>query len=217
MFLDRGWRRGQPFVHRRLTPATGAVTVNGMTGWEQRLLAVFDDLEQQAEGLALAERDARVADLSRSGYAELDLLSRLHGAVGRRVVVSVAGVGPLRVSVVRVGTDWLLVDDDTHEWVVRLPAVEELRGLPDRAVEEAGRPLTAALGLGSVLRSIAADAVPVVVHGTGGTVLRARLRRVGADFVELGVDGGTDREAGSDSSEDVAVLPWHAIAALRRG
>lgn len=175
-----------------------------MTGWEQRLFAVFDDLEQQAEGLALAERDARVADLAREGYAGIDLLARLHGAVGAEVTLRLAGLGPLRCTLLRVGPDWLLAGAEGQEWLVRLAAVEELRGLPDRAVDPVRRPPTARLGLGSVLRSIAADADPVVVHRTGGETLRARVRRVGADFVEV-------------ESEGVAVLPWHAIAAVRRG
>ena len=188
-----------------------------MTGWEQRLLAVFDDLEQQAEGLALAERDARVADLSRAGYAELDLLSRLHGSVGHTLVLGVAGVGRLHGTVVRVGAGWLLTDDGSHEWLVRQAALEEVRGLPEGAVDEARRPATARLGLGSVLRSIAEDAAPVVVHGTGGGVLRALLRRVGADFVEVEVDGSIDPAAGSGRDGSVAVVPWSAIAAVRRG
>jgi hypothetical protein len=188
-----------------------------MTGWEQRLLAVFDDLEQQAEGLALAERDARVADLSRAGYAELDLLSRLHGAVGHAVVLSVAGLGRLRGTVVRVGTGWLLADDGHHEWLVVLDALEEVRGLPERAVDEAGRPATARLGLASVLRSIAADAEPVVLHGASGGARRARLRRVGADFVELEADPLTDPAGRSGRDEAPAVVPFHAIAAVRRG
>ena len=51
------------------------------------------------------------------------------GVVGERVMFSVAGVGRLRGAVVRVGADWLLADDGTHEWLVRLAAVEEVRGL----------------------------------------------------------------------------------------
>jgi len=190
---------------------------DAMTGWEERLLAVFDDLEQQAEGLALAERDAQVADLSRAGYAELDLLSRLHGAVGHAVVLSVAGLGRLRGTVVRVGSGWLLTDDGHHEWLVSQAALEEVRGLPERAVDEAGRPATARLGLASVLRSIAADATPVVLHGTGGGVRRARLRRVAADFVELEADALTDPAGRSGRDEALAVVPFHAIAAVRRG
>lgn len=217
MFLDSERPRRQPFVHRRLTGAGATATVTLMTGWEQRLLAVFDDLEQQAEGLALAERDARVTDLSRVGYAELELLARLHGAVGHTVALGVTGVGRLHGTVVRVGTGWLLTDDGSHEWLVRQAALEEVRGLPEGAVDEAGRPATARLGLGSVLRSIAADAAPVVLHGTGGGLLRARLRRVGADFVELEVDGPADPGGGSGRDGTLAVVPWHAIAAVRRG
>ncbi len=187
-----------------------------MTGWEQRLLAVFDDLEQQAEGLALAERDAQVAELSRAGYAELDLLSRLHGAVGHAVELSVTGLGRLRGTVLRVGAGWLLTDDGHHEWLVRQAALAELRGLPERALDEAARPVTARLGLSALLRSIAEDAEPVVVHGTGGDVRRARLRRVAADFVELEGDP-VAALPGRSGHAALAVVPFHAIAAVRRG
>jgi hypothetical protein len=184
-----------------------------VVSWEQRLLALFDDLEQQAEGLALAERDGRVADLSRAGYGELDLLSRLHGAVGCPVLVRVTGLGQLRGTVVRVGADWLLADDGRHEWLVRLAAVEGVGGLPDRAVDPAARPVTARLGLGSVLRSVAEDAAPVVVHRVGGATRRARVRRVGRDFVELGPDEPAPAGPVADQLE---VVPFAAVAAVRK-
>ncbi len=38
-------------------------------GWEQRLLTVFDDLEQQAAAAFGAEREAEVAERARSEYA----------------------------------------------------------------------------------------------------------------------------------------------------
>ncbi|HEX4978385.1 MAG TPA: hypothetical protein VFV40_11015 [Nocardioides sp.] len=186
-----------------------------MSGWERRLLDVFDDLEQQAEGLALAERDARVADLARAEYGEVDLLSRLHAGVGRLLTLSVIGLGRLRGTAARVGADWLMVDDGVHEWLVRLAALEEVRGLPDRAVGTQGRAVTARLGLGSVLRSVAADAVPVVVHGTTGRVQRARLGRVGADFVELDT-ADADASGGDLPDPGPTVVPWGVIAAVRR-
>src|SRR5438128_2529587 len=60
--------------------------------WRDRLWDVLDDLEQQAEGLALAARDAEVAEQSRAEYARVDLSARLHGSLGRRLTLGVRGV-----------------------------------------------------------------------------------------------------------------------------
>ena len=89
--------------------------------WEERLLALFDDLEQQAEGLALSARDAEVAELGRAEYAQVDLASRLHGSVGRRVGLVVEGLGRLDAVLARVGAEWCLADE-------RLPVLLHLRG-----------------------------------------------------------------------------------------
>ena len=69
--------------------------------WEERLLDLFDDLEQQAEGLALAERDALVAEQSRSEYAAVALADRLHASVGTRLLLDVGGFGALDGRLVR--------------------------------------------------------------------------------------------------------------------
>ena len=53
--------------------------------WERELLDLFEDLEHQAEGLALTDRDAEVAELARSEYAEIDLAARVHASVGQPV------------------------------------------------------------------------------------------------------------------------------------
>ena len=111
--------------------------------WEERLLAVFDDLEQQAEGLALGARDAEVAELGRAEYAAVDVAARLHGALGSRLRLTVTGLGALDGRLARVGSDWLLLDTGTHEWLVRLDALAELRGLGERALDQPHRPPTA--------------------------------------------------------------------------
>lgn len=172
--------------------------------WEERLLAVFDDLEQQAEGLALGARDAEVAELGRSEYAGVDLAARLHGAPGSRVRLVVDGIGRLDGRVARAGSDWLLLEADPHEWLLRFAALTEVRGLGERAVDERHRAATARLGLGSALRGVAEERDPVLVHRRDGTVLRGTPRRVGADFVELAEESG------------VVVLPFGALAGVRR-
>jgi hypothetical protein len=174
--------------------------------WEERLLALFDDLEQQADGLALAERDALVAEQTRAEYAQVELGARLAGSVGGRVWLDVLGVGGLDGVLRRTGAGWLVLEAGSGAWVVLLPAVRRVRGLSDAAVDVAARPLTARLGVVSALRGLAETRLECALHGTDGQVTRAVLGRVGRDFAEVRpVDG------------PVEVVPFAAIAALRSG
>jgi hypothetical protein len=183
--------------------------------WEERLLAMFEDLEQQAEGLALSARDAEVAELGRAEYAQVELAARLHGSAGDRVGLAVTGVGVLEATLARVGPDWCLVDDGAHEWLLRLPAVTRVRGLGERAVDARHRSIGARLSFGSVLRGVADEGVPVLVYLLDGGTLRGAVRRVGADFLEV-------RERAEDAWGDAAparleVVAFSAVAAVRRG
>ena len=177
--------------------------------WDNRLAGhfdgLFDDLEQQAEGLALGARDADVAEQRRWEYAQVDLPSRLFASVGDRLLVSVAGVGAVDAWLRRAGDGWLLLDAGSQEWIVRLAAVGSLRGLADRAVAAPARSVTARLGLGSALRGVAETRADAVLHRTDGSLLRGVLGRVGADFVEVRTG-----EAGT-----VEVVPFGALAAVR--
>ncbi len=175
--------------------------------WDDHLAGVFEDLEQQAEGLVLAERDAEVAELSRAEYAAVDLAGRLHGSLGHALGLGVIGVGSLQGILSRVGAGWCLLDAGSTEWVVRLAAVGWLRGLGERAVPEQARPLPSRLGLASALRSVAELRLEAVVHRVDGSSTRGILVRVGADVVDLGTG-----EAGSGRVETV---PFAAIAAVR--
>ena len=174
--------------------------------WEERLLDLFDDLEQQADGLALAERDALVVEQSRAEYAEVDLASRLAASVGGRVRLDVQGVGGLDGVLRRTGDGWLVLEAGGRAWVVVLAAVRRARGLSDGAVDAAARPLTTRLGLASALRGLAEGRSETVVHGPDGQVTRAVLGRVGRDFVEVRTAEGA-----------VDVVPFTAIAALCSG
>jgi hypothetical protein len=174
--------------------------------WEERLLDLFDDLEQQADGLALAERDALVAEQSRAEYAGVDLAARLAASVGARVWLDVQGVGGLDGVLRRTGDGWLVLGAGAQAWVVRLAAVRRARGLSEGAVDAAARPLTARLGLASALRGLAETRLEAVLHGTDGQVTRAVLGRVGRDFVEVRPADGP-----------VEVVPFAAVAALRSG
>jgi hypothetical protein len=175
--------------------------------WDERLGDLFDDLEQQAEGLALADRDAEVAEQSRAEYARVELAGRLHASVGRRLRATVTGVGPVEAGLARAGTGWCLLEVGRQEWIVPLAAIGSVRGLADRVTPAEARPFTSRLGLSSALRSVSAARVEAVVHSRDGSVTRGVLDRVGADFVEVRVDDGR--------SGYVETMPFHGLAAVR--
>lgn len=178
--------------------------------WDERLAGLFDDLEQQAEGLALADRDAEVAEALRAEYSQVDLASRLFASLGAQLRLTVTGVGAVDGTLRRAGEGWCLLDTGAQEWVVRLAAVTAVRGLVDRGVVPTARPLTARLGLGSVLRGLGEARGETMTHRTDGSLLRGLLGRVGADFVEVVVSDG---EGYVTQVPDV--VPFAALAAVR--
>src|SRR6478609_5267931 len=115
------------------TPAPGRVI--GM-GWEESMFAVFEDLEQQAEGLQLIERDAEVADLTVAEYSRVSLASRLHASLGADLRVRLLGGRVVGGRLARLGEDWFLLVDGSGEWVVRHQGVATVDGLSGKAHSE---------------------------------------------------------------------------------
>lgn len=167
-----------------------------MTG-PSDLGSLFEDLEQQAEGLALEDRDAELADRQEAEFARLSWVARVHGSIGSQVSLTLLGVGPVGGRLLRAGTDWMLVAPP--ERVIRLPAVRTASGLSSRSTVEQARPVIARLGFGAAVRGIRARG-PLVLEMVDGSVLPGRVGRVGADFLE----------------SEGAVVPFSAVAAVRR-
>jgi hypothetical protein len=174
--------------------------------WEQSVLGMLDDLEMQAEGLQLAERAVEVGELSVAHYAEVELVGRLHGSVGRTVRVGTLDGLELHGRLTATGADWVLVSDQ-HGGVafVQLTAVAVLGGLAPSALPEAARPLTARLTLRSALRGLAEDRRQCILHLRGGRTLDGNLIRVGADFAVV-------RQSGTGEQ---LTVPLAAIAVIR--
>ncbi len=183
---------------------------------EGSLHGLFEDLEQQAEGLHLAERDAEVTDRSRAEYSQVTMAARMHASVGGNFSLRVQGVGRLAGVLVRVGSDWCLVRAEPagQEWIVQLRAILEVAGLSPRAVSEPARSVLARLGLGSALRHVAESGAVVVLDCVDGSRRRGTLVRVGADFVEVagGEEPATPHREGDPGR---CVLPFAALAAIR--
>ena len=176
--------------------------------WEERLFEVFDDLEQQAEGLALLARDAEASERARDHYTEVDLGARLHASIGTEVELVVPGGGAVRGRLLRVATGWCLVEPvsaPAQEVIVNLERLLSARGLAPRAAADQVRGVASRLRLGSALRGVAAEQDAVVLVRVDGEVRRGRFGRVGAVFVELVGESGTTE-----------VLPMSALSVVRR-
>ena len=158
--------------------------------WEEELFALLDDLEQQAEALYGADREAELADRSRAEYQQVTLASRLMASVGSPVRLDVTGVGAVEGVLERVGSGWCLVAGGDQDWVVRLEAVGAVRGASDRSVPEVAWSPVASLGLGSALRRLADAGERCVLRLLDGSAHDGVLRRVGADFAEVTVGEG---------------------------
>jgi hypothetical protein len=175
--------------------------------WEESMFAVFDDLEQQAEGLHLVERDAEVADLTAAEYSRVSLGARLHASLGHDLRIRLLGGRVVAGRLARLGDDWLLLADGASEWVVRHQGVVNVSGLSAKAHSEDTWPVVDRLTLRAVLRRLAMDNEPCVVHFCDDQQVEGRIGRVGQDFFELSVGEGADRL--------VQAVPNGAVAALQ--
>ena len=169
------------------------------------MLALFDDLEQQAAGLSLLERDLEVADRTQAEYARVALAGRLHASVGRELTVRLVGGRVTSGRLVRTGPDWLMLTASGSEWVLRTAAVVSVGGLSVRADSEETWSVVDRLGVRTVLRRLAAEASECVVHATDGQQVEGRVGRVGEDFMELHV-----------GHESLHVVPTASMTALQR-
>ncbi len=158
--------------------------------WDDELFAVLEDLEQQAEALYDADREAEVADRSRAEYGSVTLASRLMASLDHEVALEVAGPGRLTGTLRRVATGWLLLEAAGAQWVVLLEAVGSVSGASSRSVPEVAWSPVARLGPRSALRRLAEAGERCVVHRVDGGRSDGVVRRVGKDFCEVEVAPG---------------------------
>lgn len=176
--------------------------------WEQ----LFADLEARFAAAADAELTAEVADRIRSEAARTSLAERLAGATGAVVRVVALGGAAASGTVRRTGPDWvLLVEAHGADVLVPFAAMAAVNGVP-RGVGSpgGGGAVGAGLGLGSVLRAISRDRLPVVVDLVDGTTTGGTVERVGRDHLEL-----ADTLVRGAAAPTVLV-PMTAVAMVRR-
>jgi hypothetical protein len=150
--------------------------------WQQLfadLGAQFDEVE------AVAER-AEASSRARAEVGGVHLVERLGGAVGATIAVRCRGAGQLSGTLVDVGSDWLLVEEDAgREALIAGAAVSAVAGLGRRTAAADGSVVRARLDLRRAVRGLARDRSAVQVVLCDGFSLTGTVDRVGADFVEL--------------------------------
>jgi hypothetical protein len=153
--------------------------------WE----ALFADLEAEVAEEEAAERRSEVADRSRAEVGRLRLIDRLAPALKApgALRVALAGHAVVGGSLRAVGSDWLLLTQDSGpEWLIALAAVQTIQGLGAASAEPGWEGLVGArLDFRVVLRRVVRDRSRVTVGLTSGDAISGRLSRVGADHVEL--------------------------------
>lgn len=151
--------------------------------WQQ----LFDDLEGQAESWERVERDAEVADRTRSEVGQLTLMSRLRSNEGSEVSLRLTTGTSVSGTLLRLGVDWMLLGCP-HETVVPLAGIATVSNLPWGAVSPAGvEVVRSRLTLSSVFRAFAMDRARVTVRLSDQTTVSGTPDRVGRDFVDLAV------------------------------
>jgi hypothetical protein len=178
--------------------------------WE----ALFADLEAEVAEEEAAERRSEVADRSRAEVGRLRLIDRLGSALNAPGALRVALAGHAAVggSLRSVGSDWLLLTQDSGaEWIIAFAAVQTIQGLGAASAEPGWEGLVGArLDIRVALRRVVRDRSRVTVGLSSADVISGRLSRVGADHVELAAEESRlDRGAG-------LTIPLAAIAFVQR-
>ncbi len=176
---------------------------------------LFADLEVDALGLDMLERDAEIMDRTRAELASIRLADRFRAAIGVTVSVRVEGADGLRGQVRQVAACWLLLaTSEQVEWLVAWSALLGVTGLPAQASPSRGSQIAERMGWPATWRALARNRDEVHVVRRDGSVVTGVPERAGADFVEIR-HLGPDADVRSRRSAGRELLPYEAVAALR--
>lgn len=179
--------------------------------------ALFDDLEAQFAAENRLGHEAEISERARIETAGVELHERLRGSAGSQIGVLLASGTLVRGGLAHVGSEWLVLNEGMHQWLVPFAAVVSYQGL-GRLAQGTRSKTELMLGLASALRGLARDRAELAVYLASGSGREQQLGgvidRVGRDHFDLAVVApGEVRRAGNVSS--VMTVPFVSLAALR--
>lgn len=175
--------------------------------------ALFQDMEAQlAEEQRLA-LESEISERARAEMAGIALVDRLRASLGGDVGVLLSSGRRISGALAHVGSEWLVVNEAPHQWLVPYGAVVSYQGVGRGAVQDSG--VRSRLGLASALRGLARDRSDVSVHlmAQQEAALVGVIDRVGKDHFDLAATTGDPRRRANVSS--VVTVPFAAVTALR--
>lgn len=175
------------------------------------LESLFADLESVFEAERRADLAAAAHELAEAELGAVRLLERLRGACGRRVQVLLRGGTALGGLLLRVEEDLLLVQEDSGVQVL-LPAAAVVAAWPLGAKAVAQEPRRG-VGLRAAARALVRRGAVVRLTLLGSEVV-GRPVRVGADHLDLVVDGGSPLGLGAGGRVSVALDAIDAVRSL---
>lgn len=179
--------------------------------------ALFGDMEAQLAAGQHLQLEGEVAERARIDQAGVAFVDRLRGGLGRQVTAELTTGMIVRGVLGHAGSEWLVLNDRTHQWLIPHRAVVSIQGLGRFSLIEQSE-ARRKLGLASALRGLARDRQELTLHVTGaGEAALTRhgvIDRVGRDYFDLAVTlpGEARRPA---NIATVVTVPFHAVAALR--
>lgn len=167
---------------------------------------LLDEIEGEAADLERLERDAEIADRTRSELSSVSWLDRVRGMTGRPLVLALVAGAPLAGEVRYVGPDWVLLDVRGSEVLVPMHAVVGVEGSGRSAPADTELvPVTWA----AAWRSLSRDRAVVRIMRRDASTVRGLVGLVGADFVEL------DRQGDGEVSAAGLLVPFGGLVSAQ--
>lgn len=179
--------------------------------WRMRWDSLFDDLEAQLAEQSRAQLRDEIAENVRAERATAELLPTLMRFHGRELCLRLAGGTELRAKLGPCAADYICLETEQAQWVVRSAAVESF-SLPQGRVTAAGqRAPGSAVKFSTVLRGMLRDRARCHVFSrAGGSLAEGTLTQVARDFLVILVHP-RDEFARAKQASSQLLIPLDAI------